>query len=196
MHSCSYHSQDLQDFRCHTNFAESVQNTRHAVCSCRSNMTWQYTARSRTSASFRPSPRRSVYTYREWISHTLLDTYNFDFDDSSSFCALRSVKVHRGRIQPRLHNSEKSLVKRAPRRGHEGPEGSRGITLLFLWSRHQMGVGGQRHAPAALLLGKRPGVGCAPGPVWIGAENLPPTRIRFPDRPARSEPLYRLRIPG
>jgi len=28
--------------------------------------------------------------------------------------------------------------------------------------------------------------GWAPGPVWTGAENLAPTGIRFPDRPARS----------
>jgi len=35
--------------------------------------------------------------------------------------------------------------------------------------------------------------GCAPGPVWTGAENLAPTGIRFPDRPARSQSLYRLR---
>ena len=27
----------------------------------------------------------------------------------------------------------------------------------------------------------------APGPVWTGAENLPPTGIRSPDRPARSD---------
>jgi hypothetical protein len=30
----------------------------------------------------------------------------------------------------------------------------------------------------------------APGPVWTGAENLAPTGIRSPDRPARSELLY------
>jgi len=29
----------------------------------------------------------------------------------------------------------------------------------------------------------------APGPVWTGAENLAPTGIRSPDRPARSESL-------
>ena len=29
----------------------------------------------------------------------------------------------------------------------------------------------------------------------MGAENLPPTRIRSPDRPVRSESLYRLRHP-
>ena len=35
--------------------------------------------------------------------------------------------------------------------------------------------------------------GWAPGPVWTGAENLAPTGIRSPDRPARSQSLYRLR---
>ena len=38
--------------------------------------------------------------------------------------------------------------------------------------------------------------GWAPGPVWTGAENLAPARIRSPDRPARSESLYRLSYPG
>jgi len=32
----------------------------------------------------------------------------------------------------------------------------------------------------------------APGPVSMDAENLHPTGIRSPDRPARSESLYRL----
>jgi len=31
--------------------------------------------------------------------------------------------------------------------------------------------------------------GWTPGAVWNGAENLAPTGIRFPDRPARIEPL-------
>jgi hypothetical protein len=34
--------------------------------------------------------------------------------------------------------------------------------------------------------------GWAPGPVWTGAEYLTPTRIRSPDRAARSQSLYRL----
>ena len=38
--------------------------------------------------------------------------------------------------------------------------------------------------------------GQAPGPVWMGAENLAPTGIRSPDRRARSESLYRLSYPG
>jgi hypothetical protein len=38
--------------------------------------------------------------------------------------------------------------------------------------------------------------GWAPRTVWTAAENLAPTGIRSPDRPARSESLYRLRYPG
>jgi len=38
--------------------------------------------------------------------------------------------------------------------------------------------------------------GWAPGPVWTDAENLAPTDIRSPDRPARSQSLYRLRYPA
>jgi hypothetical protein len=36
----------------------------------------------------------------------------------------------------------------------------------------------------------------APGPVWTCTKNLAPTEIRSPDRPARSESLYRLSNPG
>jgi hypothetical protein len=43
------------------------------------------------------------------------------------------------------------------------------------------GVGGKRHAPAAL----------PPGPVWTGAVNLAPTGIRSPAPPVRSESLSR-----
>ena len=65
-----------------------------------------------------------------------------------------------------------------------------------------MVVGGQHHAPAALSPEKDPvpivqEAGWAPGPVWTGAENLAPyIGIRSPDRPARSESLYRLSYPG
>jgi hypothetical protein len=38
--------------------------------------------------------------------------------------------------------------------------------------------------------------GWAPGPVWTGVENLVPTGIRSPNRPARSVSLYRLSYPG
>ena len=38
--------------------------------------------------------------------------------------------------------------------------------------------------------------GWAPGPVWTGAENIALTGIRAPDRPARSQSLYRLSYPA
>ena len=38
--------------------------------------------------------------------------------------------------------------------------------------------------------------GWASGPVWTGAENFAPTGIRSPDRPDRSQSLYRLRYPA
>ena len=64
-----------------------------------------------------------------------------------------------------------------------------------------MGMGVQRHAPAALPQEKDPvhivpEAGRAPRPVWTGAENLATTGIRSPDRPARSESLYRLSYSG
>jgi hypothetical protein len=63
-----------------------------------------------------------------------------------------------------------------------------------------MGVRGQRHAQPLFTPGKDPvpivqKAGCAPFPVWTGAENLAPTGIRSPDRPARSQSLYRLSYP-
>jgi len=58
-------------------------------------------------------------------------------------------------------------------------------------------VGSQSRVPAALTPGKtrcplytRLG---GPQPVWTGAENLAPPRIRSPDRPARSESLYHMK---
>ena len=38
--------------------------------------------------------------------------------------------------------------------------------------------------------------GWAPGPVWTCAKNFASTGIRFPDRPARSQSLYRLSYRG
>ena len=48
-----------------------------------------------------------------------------------------------------------------------------------------MGVGGQRHAPAAFTPGKDPvpivqEAGLAPGPFWTGAENLTPNQDSIP----------------
>ena len=76
---------------------------------------------------------------------------------------------------------------------------SRGTAVLFFLTLALDGVGGQRHVPAALPLGKtryplyrvrpRAGLdGCG--------KPRPPTGIRSSDRPARSESIYRLSYPG
>jgi len=39
-------------------------------------------------------------------------------------------------------------------------------------------------------------LGGPPGPIWTAAENLAPTGIRFPDRPARSQLLHWLSYPA
>jgi hypothetical protein len=61
-------------------------------------------------------------------------------------------------------------------------------------------MGGQQHAPAALPSGKDPvpivqEAGWAPGPFWTCAKNLASTGSRSPDRPARSQSLYRQSYP-
>jgi len=84
--------------------------------------------------------------------------------------------------------------------GRTAHRGSRGIALLF----HDHGTRrgwGVSVTPCALFNPGRDPVlivqeaGCAPWPVGTGAENLVPTGIRSPDRPARSKSLYRLRYP-
>jgi len=68
---------------------------------------------------------------------------------------------------------------------------SRGIALLF----HDHGTRrgwGIRVTPWHLFTPGKDSIpivqeaGSAPGPVWTGAENFAPTRIRSPDRPGRS----------
>jgi len=58
------------------------------------------------------------------------------------------------------------------------------------------GVGGQPHALVASTLGKEQvsilqEAGWTPGPVWTGGKSRP-HRDLIPDRPARSQLLYRL----
>jgi hypothetical protein len=85
--------------------------------------------------------------------------------------------------------------------GRTARRGGRGITLLF----HDHGTirgWGVSVTPRPLFTPGKDLVpivkkaAWAPGPVWTGAENLAPTGIRTPDRPARSQQLYRLRYPA
>jgi hypothetical protein len=74
---------------------------------------------------------------------------------------------------------------------------SSGIALLCLQTSALGGGEGSASRPGRFTPGKDPvsivkEAGWAPGPVWTGPENLAPTGIRSPDRPARSQSLYRL----
>jgi hypothetical protein len=64
-----------------------------------------------------------------------------------------------------------------------------------------MGMGGQRHAPTALPLGKTPVTHCIRGWVgprdgWTGAENLAHNGIRSPGGLARSSVAIPIELPG
>jgi len=77
---------------------------------------------------------------------------------------------------------------------------SRGIALLFLEHGTRRGWGVSVTPRPLFTPGKDPvpivqEAGWAPGPVWTGAENFARTGIWSPDRPARSQSLYRLRYP-
>jgi len=75
--------------------------------------------------------------------------------------------------------------------GRTAHRGSRGIALLFHDHGTRRGWGVSDTPQPLFTPWKNPvpivqKAGWAPGPVWTGAENLVPTGIRSPDRPARS----------
>jgi hypothetical protein len=75
---------------------------------------------------------------------------------------------------------------------HEGPEGEQrySSTLSLTLA---LDEGGWSTRPSRFTPGKEtwyPLYRRLGGPVWTAAENLDPTGIRSPDRPARSESLY------
>jgi len=74
---------------------------------------------------------------------------------------------------------------------------SRRIALLFLDHSTRRGWGVSVTSRPLFISRKDPvpivrEAGWGPGPVWTSVENLSPTGIRSPDRPARSQTLYRL----
>ena len=85
--------------------------------------------------------------------------------------------------------------------GRTAHRGSRGIALPFHDHGTRRGWGVSITLRPLFTPGKDPvsivqEAGWAPGPVWTGAENLASTRIRSPDRAARSQSLYRLSYPA
>jgi hypothetical protein len=106
---------------------------------------------------------------------------------------LGAVRITRSKLDTKIK------VK-VPRKRPEGPEGGRGITLLFFYLGARRG-GWSAPRPGRFIPGKDPvptaqEAGWAPGPVWKSAKNLAPTGIRSPDCPARSQSLFRLSYPG
>ena len=76
-----------------------------------------------------------------------------------------------------------------PITGNEGPEVEYRYSSTLSLTSGTDGVGGQRHAQAALTPGKDTvpivqEAGWAPGPVWTGAENLASHRDSIPGPPS------------
>ena len=117
----------------------------------------------------------------------------------------RVVFKHTDNVRPQLHHNGKvhplyrhwGFVQAVRPMG-----GSRGTALPFLDHGTRRGVRGQRHAPAALYPRERPGTHCTG--VWVGpragldrcGKSRPPPGIDPPDRPARSQSIYRLSYPA
>ena len=85
--------------------------------------------------------------------------------------------------------------------GRTAHRGSIGLALPFHDHGTRKGEGSASRPGRSLLPEKDPvpivlEAGWAPETVWTGAENLAPTGIRSPDRPARSQSLYRLSYPN
>jgi hypothetical protein len=81
--------------------------------------------------------------------------------------------------------------------GRTAHRGSRGIALPFLDNGTRRGWKVSVTPRPLFTPGKDPvpvvqEAGWAPGPVWTSVENLAPTGIPSPDRPARSQSLYLL----
>jgi len=106
-----------------------------------------------------------------------------------------------------VHHKVKVKVKctiveaQRPCTGHMAHRGSRGIALLFHDHDTRRGWGVSVTPRPLFTPGKDPvpilqEAGWAPEPVWTGAEILAPIGFRSPDRPARSQSLYRLSYPA
>ena len=88
-----------------------------------------------------------------------------------------------------------------PRTGHEGPEGEQRYSSTLPLTSSPDGVC-VNSTPRPLYPRERPGTHCIGG--WRGhragldgcGKSRPPTGIRSPDRPTRSQSLYRLSYPG
>ena len=126
-----------------------------------------------------------------------------DLDQICSPCGPHEIKYTNRRMITYVYKKVKCTLVQALRlcTGRTAYRRSRGIALPF--NDHGTRWGWEISVTPRLLStpGKDPApivqeAGWAPGPVWTVAENLVPTGIRSPDRPAPSQSLYRLRYPA
>ena len=136
--------------------------------------------------------------HRRRCQHTKLFIAATKIQQWALSALLLSYKIFRTDV-----NNNKSKDKGHPRTGHEGPKGEYRYeysSTLSLTSALD-GVGGQRHTAAALPPEKTryplyKKLGGPQGQSGRTRKISPPTGIRSPDRPVRSESLYRLSYPG
>ena len=133
---------------------------------------------------------------REVCHSATLCTSNFTWTHQASNPVLNisvSHKVKKKKVKCTLVQALRLCTGRTAHRG------SRGIALLFHDRGTRRGWGDSVTPRPLFTPGKDPvpivqETGWSPGPVWIGADNLAPTGIRSPNRPARTQSLYRLRL--
>jgi hypothetical protein len=113
------------------------------------------------------------------------------------------VKRKKGKVHPCTGTEVlyRPYGKVHPCAGTTAHTGSTGIALAFHEHGTRRGCGVSVMPWPLSTPGKDPvpivqEAGWAPGPVWTGAENLSPTGIRSPNRPAHSQSLYRLSYPA
>ena len=138
-----------------------------------------------------PEPRQGLKHYvAVWNVDTDRSTGKGLTDRWHAVAVLRTIQV-KVKVKVTLVQALRLCTGRTAHRR------SRGVALLF----HDHGTRRGWRVSSTLRPFFTPGkdpvplveeAGWAPGSVWTCAENLAPTGIRSPDRPARSQSLYRL----
>jgi hypothetical protein len=114
------------------------------------------------------------------------------------FFLILGYHIHISNMRVRLQEGKGKVL---PSTGQEGQEGEYRYSSTLSLTSALDGDGWSTPRPGCLTPRERRGTHCIGGWVWNGrcgrgAEILAFTGIRFPDRSARSESLYRLSYPG
>ena len=152
---------------------------------------WKFEAHNLTNTASNTAPRYRFWVLRLRVTCLLKNDRSYALRNLQRLLALILVK---GKGKGHSYTGTEALYRPTTHRG------SRGIALLFHdhGTRRGWGVSVTSQLPFTPEEDPVPIVqeaGWAPGPVWTGAENLAPTSIWSPDRPAHSQSLYRLSYP-